>query len=105
MKYWAMFQLQPTSTIQPSSVQYAFRPYPSFTFLPCYRSLTAPQKRILDGEDSMHGVENESSPELLSASWYPTLTRTLSSLAKLYLSVDGPIFEELAHEVRPPLYL
>jgi hypothetical protein len=48
-----------------------------------------------DGEDA-----SLSSPELLTATWYPTLERTLSSLAKLYLSVDPPVFEDLAHEVR-----
>lgn len=46
-----------------------------------------------DGEDA-----SLSSPELLTATWYPTLERTLSSLAKLYLSVDPPVFEDLAHE-------
>jgi hypothetical protein len=48
-----------------------------------------------DGEDVL-----SSSPEMLTATWYPTLERTLSSLAKLYLSVDPPVFEDLAHEVR-----
>jgi hypothetical protein len=46
-----------------------------------------------DGEDVL-----SSSPEMLTATWYPTLERTLSSLAKLYLSVDPPVFEDLAHE-------
>lgn len=42
---------------------------------------------------------DEGDPSALTANWYPTLVRTLSSLAKLYLSVDSSVFEDLAHEV------